>query len=315
MAQVGSCGTQIMNEIYKQAKYWISLGVAVIPVFYKSKQPKIRWNDYTEQLPGMDDVARWFAFRYTNAAVITGWEHLCIIDFDDMKAFHAWERWADDMEYRGKRKYARRLLEHTRMTFSARGVHLYTFCPDAINLKLPGIDILADRKYALIPPSIHPSGAQYRLERDCMPISVPSIMDLFPAEVIEPAVERALHPYPSPTEQQPKTAEPYDPWDSAAVEFTQTGNGSVVEDIKARYRIQDFFPDAIHSGGAGRWMLARCPFHNDRSPSLSIDTENQTCRCLASHDCTPLPLDVIGVYAKLHHLTNTDAIIELSKGL
>ena len=303
-----------MNEIYKQAKFWQTLGVAVIPVFYKSKQPKIRWNDYTTTLPAEDDLLRWFCARYVNAAVVTGWEHLCIIDFDDMEAFRAWKRWADDMEYRGKRKYARILLEHTRMTFSARGVHLYTFCPDALNLKLPGIDVLADRKYALIPPSVHPSGANYKLGRDCMPICVPSIMDLFPEDVIEPAIEKSLHPYPI-TEQQPITAKPYDPWDSAASEYQQVGGSSVIEEIKLRYRIQDFFPDAMPSGGGGRWMLARCPFHHDHSPSLSIDVDSQMCKCMAGHDCTPLPLDVIGVYAKLHHLTNTEAIEEMAKKL
>lgn len=303
-----------MNELYKSAKFWASLGVAVIPVFYKSKQPKVRWINYTSCLPDDIDLSRWFCRQYVNAAVITGWNNLCIIDFDDMKAFEQWKAWAGN---RPVGSCVQNVLQRSRMSFSARGVHIYTFCPDAINLKLPGIDILADRKYALIPPSTHPSGARYKLVRDAMPAFVPSIKDLFPADQIEPAIEKAQAPYAPPiTEQKPVIPSgPYDPWESAGVEYSPVYGGGTVEAIKAHYRIQDFFPDAMSSGGGGRWMIARCPFHNDRMPSLSIDTEQQTCKCLASHDCTPKPLDVIGVYAKLHHLSNEDAIREMAERL
>ena len=303
-----------MNEIYKQAKFWHTLGIAVIPVFYKSKQPKLRWFDYTTSLPGENDLARWFAGRYVNAAVITGWEHLCILDFDDMEAFNRWKDWAVVAQYG---KTAHKVLQQARMSFSGRGVHIYTFCPDAINLKLPGIDILAVRKYALIPPSMHPSGKRYSLGRDAMPAAVPSIMDLFPADQIEPVMEQALTSAASTTtERQPLTASvssgPYDPWDSAGVDYRFAGEG-IITAIKLKYRIESFFPDAFKSGAG--YMLARCPFHNDRSPSLSINVEQQTCKCLAGHGCTPKPLDVIGVYAKLHNLTNEQAITEMAKGL
>ena len=300
-----------MNELYKSAKFWASLGVAVIPVYYKSKQPKVRWINYATALPDSDDLARWFCTRYVNGAVITGWQDLCIIDFDDMKAFICWREWA---ESRHGSVVAYRVLQTARMSFSARGVHIYTFCPDAINLKLPGIDILADRKYALIPPSTHPSGKQYELARDAMPAFVPTIYDLFPEDVIGPVMEKALAPVPSiPTERQPISSGPYDPWESAGVDYCSVVGQGVIDQIKARFRIESFFPDATPSGNG--YMLARCPFHNDRFPSLSINIEQQTCKCLASHGCTPKSLDVIGVYAKLHHLTNEQAIREMSGGL
>lgn len=299
-----------MNKLYDTALFWKTLGVPVIPVYYKTKQPKIRWMEYIDRLPDDDELARWFCARYVNGAVITGWSDLCILDFDDMAAFNDWKAWAE-----GSGTIAEKVLKQARMTFSMRGVHLYTFCPDAVNLKLPGIDVLAQRKYALIPPSIHPSGKQYQLGRDAVPVFVPSIRDLFPEELIGPALSMpgmdGAEPRPSLTERL--VPKPYDPWASAGVGYDPRNATSPVDLIHSHFRIEDFFPDAVPSGGGGRWMIAKCPFHNDRSPSLSIDTDSQTCRCLASHNCTPLPLDVIGVYAKLHHLTNAEAITELSE--
>lgn len=295
------------TDAYKSAMFWKSLGVATIPVYYKSKQPKIRWIDYADELPSDNLLGRWFAFQYTNIAVITGWQNLCIIDFDDMAAFNQWRDWADEKSG----STAQKVLRYSRISLSARGVHIYIFCPDAVNLKLPGIDILASRKYALIPPSVHPSGTQYFLSHDLIPVRVDSIRDLFPADQIDQALADQSRPY---TERKSENlSAPYDPWDSAGTAYQ--ANGSVCEEIKRKYRIEDFFPHAEHSGGGGRWMIDRCPFHNDRNPSLSIDLEGQVCKCLSGHGCTPKPLDVIGLYAKLHGISNEEAITEMRRSL
>lgn len=299
------------TDAYKSAMYWKSLGVSTIPVYYKSKQPKIRWIDYANELPSDNLLSRWFSARYTNIAVITGWQDLCIIDFDDMEAFNKWRDWADEKS----NSVAQNVLRYSRISLSARGVHIYIFCPDAVNLKLPGIDILASRKYALIPPSVHPSGTQYFLSHDLMPVRVDSIRDLFPGDQISTAL--ADQSRPIPTEQKSNSLSvPYDPWDSAGADYSNYyTDRSVVERIKQSFRIEDFFPHAEHSGGGGRWMIDRCPFHNDRNPSMSIDLEGQTCKCLSGHGCTPKPLDVIGLYAKLHNITNEDAIAEMRRSL
>ena len=303
----------MMTEAYKSAMFWKSLGIATIPVYYKSKQPKIRWIDYADELPSDNLLGRWFASQYTNIAVIAGWQNLCIIDFDDMKAFNKWRDWADEKTG----STAQKALRYSRISLSARGVHIYIFCTDAVNLKLPGIDILAARKYALIPPSVHPSGTQYFLSHDLMPVWVDSIREMFPAGQIDKALEEQTRPIH--TEQKSAgtvdPSLPYDPWDSAGTETNRSVGMSVVDEIKARFRIEDFFPHAEHSGGGGRWMITRCPFHNDRNPSFSIDTEGQVCKCLSGHGCTPKPLDVIGLYAKLHNLTNEEAITEMRKSL
>ena len=299
-----------MNDLTKAAMFWKSLGVATIPVYYKSKQPKIRWINYTAELPSDELLGRWMAGRYSNIAVIAGWNNLCIIDFDDMNSYRQWEAWAESNS-----PVARHVLATARMALSARGVHIYTFCPDAVNLKLPGIDILADRKYALIPPSIHPTEKRYILLRDSLPACVESIKELFPTEIIDNAISSLPTGQLGSKNTMLPTARydgnDYDPWSLAGRGSTPTQ--SVIDKIKSHYRIEDFFPKASYSGGGGRWMLTNCPFHNDRNPSLSIDLEAQTCKCLSSHGCTPLPLDVIGVYAKLHNLTNEQAINEMKE--
>ena len=89
--------------------------------------------------------------------------------------------------------------------------------------------------------------------------------------------------------------------------------GANPERIKQQLRVEDFFPSAIESGGNGRWKLARCPFHDDHNPSFWIDTKQQLCGCHSG--CTPLPLDVIGLYARLHGIDNTAAIKEMARHL
>jgi len=41
-----------------------------------------------------------------------------------------------------------------------------------------------------------------------------------------------------------------------------------------------------------------------------IDIQNQLCGCFT---CTSMPMDVINLFAKLNHLSNQEAIIEMSK--
>ena len=81
------------------------------------------------------------------------------------------------------------------------------------------------------------------------------------------------------------------------------------EEVKAAIPITSFFPDAQVTGGNGRWLMARCPWHDDRHESLWIDSEKGICKCYAG--CTPKPLDVIGVHARLQGISYRQALREL----
>ena len=299
-----------MNELRKTAQYWSDLGIATIPIAYKLKQPKVKWLTYTERMPTNAELDQWYASEISNIGIIAGWQGLTIIDFDDMDVFYKWLFWAERYS-----KISQMVARQSRLHLSARGAHLFLFCPNADNMKLPKIDVLADRKYALIPPSIHPSGASYQVYRDGLPMFVRSLYDVLPKRLLDKALAQKAPKNSAPDASITIPSEPtvttvdFDPWSLAG----RTSDPNLVDKIKAQVPITSILSGWTDSGGQGRWKMTRCPFHNDRNPSFWLDTVNQVCGCHAG--CTPLPLDVIDLYAKLHGIDNQDAIKELAKRL
>ena len=56
---------------------------------------------------------------------------------------------------------------------------------------------------------------------------------------------------------------------------------SLIEKIKARYRIEDMAERLTEMRWRGHRGMGRCPFHSDRSPSFSVDTDRQKWHCFA----------------------------------
>jgi hypothetical protein len=61
----------------------------------------------------------------------------------------------------------------------------------------------------------------------------------------------------------------------------------------------------------GRSFMCRCPFHDDKTPSLSIDTDKGLWHCFS---CLRGG-DGIGLYMKVRRLDFTDVVKELSTGM
>ncbi len=284
-----------MNEIEKTARYWLEKGIATLPIQYKSKRPEVAsWAKYTERLPKPEEIERWYITPYHNIAVLTGWQNLCILDFDNFEKYEEWCDWANSESV-----IASTALQTTRIVMSARGVHLYAYTREkARNYKLEALDVLCDRKYALTSPSIHPSGVQYAVLQDLTPVRVDSIRQLIPSEWLQTAEDVLMK--------------------QAAEQASGNGNtwegdeDSTVSKIKRRFRIEDFFPELIPSGNG--WHKVRCPLHDDQHPSAGINIDRQIFTCF-NHCYGPKPLDVIGLYARLHHISNTDAIREMAAKL
>lgn len=285
-----------MNSLCYEALYWRGRGISTVPVYWKSKRPEVYWLQYADTLPTQEQIMRWFPTPLHNLAVLAGQENLVILDFDNTAIFSVFRDWA----YKSS-SAAQKLLKTARVVRTARGYHIYARTREkAANMRLPGIDILAHHKYVLAPPSIHPSGAQYEFVQRADPCEIERIEDVLPHEWLESAARENEHTaLPPPTEQVDYLA-------MAGQERGKNASQTLIAEIKSRYRIEDFFPDREASGNDGRWMVARCPFHDDRNPSMAIDVKNQVCSCLAG--CTPKPLDVIGLYARLHRISIREAI-------
>lgn len=281
-----------MNAL-QQAQFWKKLGVATIPVRYKDKRPELKsWQEFQKRLPTDTELLKWFSGSFHNLGVVVGWNNLVVIDFDTDTEYSRWGLWI-------AKRPIYRWVKQTLQVKTARGYHVYfTTSQPAQNVKLPGIDIKAIGGYVLFPPSVHPSGVQYQIISGILPIRINALSDVLPAELLATYTDLPERKINLP--MLPVTGVD-DPWERASQPFDPSQD--LIEQIKQRYRINDFFPKLISKG---RWAMTNCPFHDDRCPSMWVDTEYQLCGCFAG--CTAKPYDVIDLYARLHNLSVQEAI-------
>lgn len=279
-------------DILVTALNWVVQGFSVIPIMFKDKKPEssllpnFQWGVFQKRLPTTDELNWWFSSP-RNIALVTGWNDLVVIDFDNQEVFDIW-----NALYSPK----------TFMVKTRRGVHVY------LKIKEPCapqhtefIDIKSAGGYVLIPPSIHPSGYEYQIFQN-EPIMQVNKLDEVLSDLFIPtkSVQKTM------SAPQPEAA--IDPWTRASNPITYTED--LIEKIRKQRTIEEFFPTAIKSGD--HWMKTTCPFHNDKNPSFWIDTKRQICGC---HVCNIKPMDVINLYSRLHSLDNRTAILSLAARL
>ncbi len=290
-------------NITEQATYWTGWGAAVIPIVYKEKRPEINpWKPYQTTLPTNTELERWFRHGDHNLALVTGHNGLTVIDFDSQEIYQDWLRFGD------RNKLAAMVSKFTYQVETAKGRHVYIRLPQATQsrplLKQDGsrwgVDIKSAGGYVLTPPSIHPDGPQYRALNAGAPVwFVEALSDVIPTEMLR---KDNFQPKQKATAQRN-----LDPW-ATAMNPPQMGPGTIAR-IKSSYRLEDILPVVNRTGSD--FYLTRCPLHDDHNPSMWVQTDKQICGCYSG--CTTLPLDFINLYARIHDLTNTAAIIELSR--
>ena len=267
-----------------------ALGIAIIPLAPRSKSPLVRWRDYQSRLPTDTELQRWFYPNNSrNVAAVCGWKGLTVLDFDDPRQYGAWIAWSAITG-----GVARRVASATYRVRTARGMHVYLLVGDTPRCGKVDEPISVDIKgiggYVLIPPSVHPSGARYEAVDNSAPI-----MEIDTLTEVLPNAPDPPKPRPAPTVQ---VAAASNLWPLTPV-----------EQIKESVPILSFFPDAQQTGS--HWYIARCPLHDDHDPSMWIDTSRGICGCYVG--CTPKPLDVIDLYARLRGISIKAAIQDLRK--
>ena len=174
-----------MASVYDYAKYYVEHGLSVIPLKPRSKEPAIRWKKYQEEPPSQEELKKWFEGRKTNIAIVTGRVsgNLVVLDFDSKESFKAFIE-----KLRNASQVLRIDINNTWVVETSKGYHLYLRLPrgDLVphtKIRLTeGIDIKAEGGYVVAPPSIHPSGKQYKfikVEREILgPPSIPEPIEL-----------------------------------------------------------------------------------------------------------------------------------------
>ncbi|ADB14952.1 Bifunctional DNA primase/polymerase [Pirellula staleyi DSM 6068] len=153
------------------------LGLSLLPLHYKQKKPAVRsWKRYQTTRPDEATIYHWWANHPERGlAIVLGQVSSCIVarDFDTMEAYEQWAASFSELAAklptvetsRGRHVYARADFEAIRR----RGKEtIYEF--DDGELRLSGC-------YVAAPPSMHPSGSQYRWLISM--VELPPVVDVF----------------------------------------------------------------------------------------------------------------------------------------
>ena len=293
------------------AKRFLENGISVIPLRHRGKEPESAmmggtWERYKTELPTEYQVACWLASGWQNYGVVAGWDNLAMIDFDNADAFQLWQTYYEQQLVR-----IYELKTPPFIVKSARGAHVYIrLYGTEANQKRQGVDVKV-HGYVVGPESIHPSGAVYTAQGD--DFNFPQVFHLdtwLPAELfphVAPSASVGHLEALQMTFDKPSQGV-YDPF---AVASGQGGAGiDLLSTVKASVRIENMFPDAIKTSADGRWLAARCIFHDDKKPSFWIDTRRQLCGCQV---CGMKPMDAINLYARMHNMSDRDAVSAMAQ--
>jgi hypothetical protein len=157
--------------------YYCSQGLSILALPPKSKIPSMKWKEYQERHPTIEEITEWFK-EFQNIAIITGnLSNICVIDIDESTP------------------EANELISKLPYTFTVEtgngGLHFYFKMPKGKSLpnfcrRIPGVDFRGEGGYVLAPPSIHPNGNAYKITE--FPESWDDIPEL-PYELLESCFE------------------------------------------------------------------------------------------------------------------------------
>jgi len=283
---------------FQRAMLWRSVGVSVIPLKHKGKNPLVKWTQYINCTPTPAELKRYFLDNgEKNVGLLCGGRFgLFVVDFDTTDGY---DLFMDEIS-----KGLRAMFNKTYKVKTPRGMHVYFRSDEVVKStkdRERKIDIKGDRGYVVAPFSMHPSGKQYH---EIIPLHPSKILSLPPRSILRHFT----------VETHIKT--PVD-WD----QFTADENGSDdylnpyadLDDIRKKIPVlrlameyTQMFPE-----GNRRYWKGKCPVHNDKDPSFWVDTKMGLCGCFGNCPLSEKATDVIGLYARIHNMTYGEAVQEL----
>lgn len=184
-----------------------------------------------------------------------------------------------------------RNMPPTRTVQTARGVHLYyrMKLPIERNARFEHGDLKVNG-FAAVPVSVHPTGVEYTWRNSGAIAEIDTLEDLGVKEI------------------------------RMEVDAQQVGShllhdgASAVALVKASVTILDM----LHLAGVreyymhGNKLMCRCPFHDDKNPSMQVFRDEDAVYCHATGCCAHRKCDQITVFALAMRLSNSDAIREMA---
>jgi hypothetical protein len=175
---------QSHNDLYEAAVTYLQQHFVVIPT-HANKVAAVNWKFYQSHLPTVRNLRSWFLdFGNPSIAIVCGAiSRLIVLDFDTEAAFERFKAEHPD-------------LTDTLTIGTRRGYHLWLHIPSDVVIKSrkgQGVDLLAEGKYAIAPPSTI-NGHTYTIER-ALPIleltqdDIQRITTFVGGEVITPEPE------------------------------------------------------------------------------------------------------------------------------
>jgi len=148
-----------MIGLTEHIEKYLAMGLALIPIRCHTKIPRVKWKRFIDQAPDETQIYDWFRiFPDANIAALMGRASGNVL--------------AIDVDFRNGGEESMKNLELP-ATFTSRtgggGYHFLYRSQATFQKKIgifPGIDLIADGGYCVMPPSLHYSGSRYEIHQD-----------------------------------------------------------------------------------------------------------------------------------------------------
>lgn len=286
------------QKLLEAAFTWQSEGVAVCPAQPKAKEVLYRWRQLEADPPTSKQIQSWFGSGVMNLALVCGTGGLLVLDFDQAAAVEAWQLKAGE-------------LANTYTEQTGRGWHLFYKVDEPITRRfLCGVEVLGLGHLCLAAPSIHPGGAVYSSPDALQPIRRTTQEILFSLLSEIPVTDQALG---SAAQSLSKAKLPAR---VGNVKNSDIAGGDLITRIKAAIPVLAFamsLTELRESGGAGRYWVGKCPFHNDDKPSFWVDQVKNIWGCYSPSCAGNKGGDILNLYALANNITVTESIRQLAR--
>ncbi len=217
-----------------RACWWLQQGVHLLPLKPRSKHLQPGFGPRKAHIADPAVARKWFLNTDANLGVVLGGDlYLLVVDWDDVTAYKAWRAHIGAS--------VETLVERT-----PRGFHLFFFASERLPFAAQGGCELKTSGACAVSPSVHPSGAPYRIAHSA------SIARLSTAQA------HRLFPFLS-AHNPPPLLPPPPPPGVGLIARIKAARSSLNEMLDAGIELRPVSPNTL---------VGRCPFHDDHTPSL-----------------------------------------------